>query len=402
MSFRREKFVPYGGPDGGDGGKGGDVVIAVDATLTDLRLFKHKRYYRAGKGEPGKDSRKHGRNGEVLELAVPVGTVVSYKTQIGEKTVLADLAKPGERVVAARGGKGGRGNVHFASSTNQAPRVAQRGEPGEEQALILEVRLIADVGIIGFPNAGKSTLLAAASAAKPEIAGYEFTTRSPVLGVVEVGQQAFVLAEIPGLISGAHRGRGLGHDFLRHVSRTRLLIHLIDGTSPSPVESMMQVNAELGLYDSALVQKRQVVAVNKIDLPEVRTRRAEIEESFTAIGVGVFFISAQGKEGVSVLMSEALKMLGERRQPEVTAPPKRVFHPQPRVATPTVHRDGDTFVVVAPEMERIAARMDETSPLLGGQLKKPLQRLGITRALTRAGVKPGDRVRCGNLEWEWD
>ncbi|GAG33464.1 unnamed protein product, partial [marine sediment metagenome] len=230
VSFRREKFVPFGGPDGGDGGDGGDVIIMADSSITDLRAFRRKRVYRARHGQDGKGKKKHGKKGENLILTVPVGTVVLNKTQIGGDPFIADLEEAGQQLVVAGGGKGGLGNTHFASSTNQAPRIAQKGEAREEDSIILELRLIADIGIIGYPNVGKSTLLAVASAARPKIASYPFTTLEPVLGVAEVGQQSFVLAEIPGIIDGAHFGRGLGHEFLRHIMRTKLLIHLLDGS----------------------------------------------------------------------------------------------------------------------------------------------------------------------------
>ena len=274
VSFRREKFVPFGGPDGGDGGGGGDVIIMADPAVTSLRGFKQKRFYRANDGKDGRGKRQHGKKGENLVLTVPVGTMVLSKTQIGGDDLIADLEQPGQQAVVVKGGEGGLGNIHFASSTNQAPQIAQKGEVGEENSIILELRLIADVGIIGYPNVGKSTLLAAVSAAKPKIASYPFTTREPILGVAEVGPEGLVLAEIPGLIDGAHLGRGLGHDFLRHIVRTKILIHLIDGGSASPVEDMIRVNAELSLFDSALAQKPQLVAVNKIDLPQVQVQLA--------------------------------------------------------------------------------------------------------------------------------
>jgi len=403
VSFRREKFVPFGGPDGGDGGDGGDIVVAADAAITSLRLFKHKRFYRAGDGRDGKSKKKHGRRGENLILTVPEGTVVLYKTQVGDNTPIADLEHPGQQVVVARGGKGGMGNIHFASSTNQAPRIAQKGTPGEEHSIILELRLIADTGIIGYPNVGKSTLLAAASAARPKVASYPFTTREPVLGVVEVGQQIFVLAEIPGLISGAHLGRGLGHDFLRHSTRTKILIHLIDGSSASPVDDMIRVNNELSLFDSALGLKPQIVVVNKIDLPQVQARLGEIKDAFGSAGVAALFISAATGEGVYELMAETLKKVGQ-----VTAEteagrtiPKKVFRPPPRSTRPRVYKEGDTFVLVAPEVERIVARTGVANPEVRWQLKKQLARLGVAKALIKAGVKPGDGIRCGDYEWEW-
>ena len=403
VSFRQEKFVPFGGPDGGDGGDGGDVIMMADGSVTSLRVFERKRFYRAADGGSGKGKKKHGKKGKNLILTVPVGTVVLYKTQVVSDAAIADLEQPGQQTVIARGGKGGLGNTHFASSTNQAPQIAQTGEAGEENSVILELRLIADVGIIGYPNVGKSTLLAACSAAKPKIASYPFTTREPILGMVEVGQRSFVVAEIPGLIDGAHLGRGLGHDFLRHITRTKILIHLIDGSSASPVEDMIQVNAELSLYDSALAQKPQLMVVNKIDLPQVQALLTEIKDAFGAVGASPLFISAATGEGVSELMTEVMETVSrvtvERGVGEKIA--RKVFHPQPRVAGPSVHKEGDTFVVVAPELERIVARTDVSSPEVRWQIRRQFTRLGVSKALEKAGVKPGDKVRCGNLEWEW-
>ena len=405
ISFRREKYVPFGGPDGGDGGDGGDVVIKAGSDVTTLRIFKHKRLYRAADGKDGMRKRKHGKKGKSLIVPVPVGTVVSHKMQIGDDAGIADLAQPGQQIVVARGGKGGLGNAHFASATNQAPRIAQKGEVGEEKSMILELRIIADVGIIGYPNVGKSTLLAAASAARPKIASYPFTTREPVLGAVEVGSRGFVLAEIPGLIGGAHLGRGLGHDFLRHIVRTRMLVHLIDGSSASPVEDMARVNTELNLFDSALAQKPQLVVVNKIDLPEVQARLAEVKDAFNSAGTVVIFVSAATGEGVSGLMAEISKMLAQltppRREGEEKIPMK-VFRPRPRDTGASVRKEGDTFVVVAPELERIVAGTDITSPEVRQQLNRRLAKLEVGKTLKKAGIKPGDRVRCGNLEWEWE
>jgi len=404
VSFRREKFVPLGGPDGGDGGDGGDVIIMAKSAVTTLRRFEPRRKYRAADGMVGRGSKKHGKRGEDLILTVPVGTVVSYKTQIGGDALIADLDQLGQQVMVAKGGKGGFGNSHYVSSTNQAPQIAQKGEAGEENSIILEMRLIADVGIIGYPNVGKSTLLAAASAAKPKIASYPFTTREPVLGAVEVGRQTFVLAEIPGLIDDAHLGRGLGHDFLRHIVRTKILIHLIDGSSASPVEDMVRVNAELNLFDSALAHKPQLVAVNKIDLPEVRARLIEIKDVFNRVGTTAFCVSAATKEGVSELMSETMKVLepfNRLRQEGGEKVTKKVFRPRPRDTGTSVHKEGDTFIVAAPELERIVARTGVTNPEVRWQIKRQLIRLGVNKALEKAGVKPGDKVRCGTLEWEW-
>jgi GTP-binding protein len=330
VSFRREKFVPFGGPDGGDGGNGGDVIVVADASVTNLKMLARKRYYRAANGKNGGSKKRHGKKGKDLLLSVPVGTVVSYKSQIGDKTIIADLDQPGEQAVVAKGGKGGFGNTHFATSTNQAPQTAQKGEEGEENSIILELKLIADVGLIGYPNVGKSTLLAAVSAAKPKIASYPFTTREPILGVVEVGNLSFVLAEIPGLIDGAHLGRGLGHDFLRHIMRTKVLIHLVDGSSPSAVDDMIRVNTELGLFDSSLAKKPQLVAVNKIDLPQVRERLEEIKNSFASIGAKALFVSAATGEGVSELVAQAARLLQSAAKPEAGRI-KKVFQPKPRL-----------------------------------------------------------------------
>jgi len=403
VSFRQEKFVPFGGPDGGDGGDGGDVIMMADGSVTSLRVFERKRFYRAADGGSGKGKKKHGKKGKNLILTVPVGTVVLYKTQVVSDAAIADLEQPGQQTVIARGGKGGLGNTHFASSTNQAPQIAQTGEAGEENSVILELRLIADVGIIGYPNVGKSTLLAACSAAKPKIASYPFTTLEPILGLVEVGQRSFVVAEIPGLIDGAHLGRGLGHDFLRHITRTKILIHLIDGSSASPVEDMIQVNAELSLYDSALAQKPQLMVVNKIDLPQVQAQLTEIKDAFGAVGASPLFISAATGEGVSELMTEVMETVSQVTVARGVGGKivRKVFHPQPVVAGPSVHKEGDTFVVVAPELERIVARTGVSSPEVGRQIRRQFIRLGVSKALEKAGVKPGDKVRCGNLEWEW-
>ena len=400
ISFRREKFVPFGGPNGGDGGDGGDVVIIADPSRSDLRLFKEKRFYRAADGKDGMGKKMHGKEGKDVILTVPVGTVVSYKSHIVDDALIADLERLGQQVIAARGGKGGLGNAHFVSSTNQAPRIAQKGEAGEETSIILELRLIADVGISGYPNAGKSTLLAAASAAKPKVAGYPFTTLEPVLGVVEVGLQSFVLAEIPGLIGGAHLGRGLGHDFLRHILRTKIIIHLIDGESSSPAENMIKVNTELSLFDSALAQKPQIIAINKIDLLPVQARLAEIRDAFAEVGTTPVFISAATGEGVAELMSEAMKLLGQVTAEEKAGKliPKKIFRPEPRRATPRVRKEGETFVLEAPELERIADSIDVSNL---GVLENYLRRFGLGKVLHKAGVKPGDKVRCGNLEWEW-
>jgi len=276
LSFRREKYVPLGGPDGGDGGRGGSVFLRVNRNENTLLQFAHKRHFKADRGGNGAGRKMHGRKGQDVVIDVPPGTVVT--TEAG---LLADLVQPGEMLLVGRGGRGGLGNVHFATSTNRAPRVAQKGEPGEEHWLNLELKTIADVGLLGLPNAGKSSLLAAISAARPKIAAYPFTTLSPNLGVAEVEDLALVVADIPGLIEGAHRGVGLGYQFLRHVERARLLVHVVDASAEEPEADYRTVRTELIEYDPALGERPTLVALNKMDLPEAQARR---EALITALG----------------------------------------------------------------------------------------------------------------------
>jgi GTPase len=331
VSFRHEKFVPLGGPDGGDGGKGGSVYIVADGSVSTLEQFKGKRRFKAVSGKDGAKQKKHGAKGDDLVIKVPLGTVV-FVNQEEQQLLLADLSQQGQKGLVAKGGRGGLGNVHFATSINQAPKTATKGQPGEEHQLVLDLRLIADVGIIGYPNAGKSTLLSALSKAKPKIADYPFTTIEPALGVVQVGMKSFVLAEIPGLINGAHLGRGLGHEFLRHAERTKILLHLIDGSSPMVIDNMNNLNRELALYKPEMAQKPHLVVVNKIDLPEVRARLPEIGQLFNSVGTKVFFISAMTGQGLSELASEIitmLEMVGDKQVgPEV---PTAIFRPKPKV-----------------------------------------------------------------------
>lgn len=399
ISFRREKFAPMGGPDGGNGGRGGDVVLAADSSVASLRLFKRNRLYRAGDGGDGRGQKKTGKKGIDLVLKVPVGTIVKENDATGDKKILADLTEERQEAIVAQGGDGGWGNTHFATSTNRTPRIAQKGETGGEKTLSLELRLIADVGIIGFPNVGKSSLLAAASGAKPKIADYAFTTLEPIPGVVEFDNISFVMAEIPGLIEGAHAGRGLGSDFLRHALRTKVLVHLIDGSSPSPVEDMVKVNTELRLFDGGLAGKPQVIAINKIDLPDVKERTREIRDLFHDAGMRIFFISAVTGEGVRALMEEAAGML-RQLEPSVAAKEPFVFRPAPKTVN-EVQKEGETFVINSPEVQRILARVDISDQEIMRQMRGQLERVGIGRALKSAGIQPGDKVRAGEYEWEW-
>ncbi|MCW5883064.1 MAG: GTPase ObgE, partial [Anaerolineae bacterium] len=298
VAFRREKFVPRGGPSGGNGGRGGDVILVADDRLQTLIDFKKRSHFRAERGGHGGGSNMQGANGESLRIRVPVGTVV--RNEAGD--LVADLMTPGQEVVVARAGKGGRGNASFASASQQAPRFAEKGEPGEELWVSLELKLVADVGIVGVPNAGKSTLLAAVSAARPKIADYPFTTLVPNLGVAEVDHRVFVLADSPGLIEGASQGIGLGFKFLRHVERTRVLIHLVDGLSEDPLGDMEMINHELDVFDPRMSRKPQIVAFNKMDVPQAAERWPAVQAAISGRGLPAYAISAATGQGVQALL----------------------------------------------------------------------------------------------------
>jgi GTP-binding protein len=313
VAFRREKFVPKGGPAGGDGGKGGDVVLVADRNVHTLLDFKYRRHYKAERGRHGEGNKRSGRSGEDLEIKVPVGTVVK-DAETGE--VLGDLTEHGQRLVVAKGGRGGRGNAAFATPTRRAPDFAEPGEPGEERWIELELKLLADVGLVGFPNAGKSTFLSRISKAKPEIADYPFTTLRPILGVAKVGDFSFVVADIPGLIEGAHQGKGLGHEFLRHIERTKLLLHLIDLTNPEmePEEAFEKINRELSLYSPELTQKPQIVVGTKIDALTDRSKLERLKRYFKEKGYPFFAVSAVTGEGMEELLNFVAQKLKELKE----------------------------------------------------------------------------------------
>jgi GTP-binding protein len=310
VSFRREKYVPRGGPDGGDGGKGGDVMLAAEPQLESLIDFRYKRHYKAASGQHGRGKKQHGKCAADLLIPVPVGTVI---TDVESGNVLGDLDRPGEMVVVARGGEGGRGNARFVSSTRQAPRIAEPGISGEQRWIRMELKLLAEVGVVGLPNSGKSTLVAALSGAKPKIADYPFTTIRPVLGVVSASaEQTFTIADIPGLIEGAHAGRGLGTAFLRHIERTRVLIHLIDGSTAShhePAEAFDVISSELTMHNPALAAKPRIVAINKMDQPEARERYPAVREHFRKKRIKTFPVAAITGEGLKPLVAEVARLL---------------------------------------------------------------------------------------------
>ncbi len=400
VSFRREKYVPYGGPNGGNGGAGGDVYLVASAHLATLIDFKKRSHFRAERGGHGGSKNKQGARGAALEVPVPVGTMVR-DAATGE--LLADLVENGQRVLVAKSGRGGRGNAAFATPTNQAPRVAENGEPGLERWLLLELRLIADVGIVGVPNAGKSTLLAAVSAARPKIADYPFTTLEPNLGVAEVDERTMVLADIPGLIEGAHAGAGLGVSFLRHIERTRVLIHLLDGLAEDPLADWHQINQELRLFDGSLVRKPQVAAVNKMDVPEVRERWPQLRAALEAAGAEALAISAATGEGTRDLLRRVAVLL-EALPAEAAVEAVPVLRPHERAeAEFRIVREPDgTCRVEGKAIERAAAMTPWGNEEAVDRFQRILRATGVWQALEEAGVQVGDTVRIGKVELEWE
>ncbi len=398
VHFRREKYVPRGGPDGGDGGKGGDVVMEVVSTMNTLFAFRHQNRFQAEDGARGGRSNMTGRSGEDLVISVPPGTVI-YDCGSGE--VVGDLVEPGQKLVVCTGGRGGRGNARFATARNQAPRIAERGEPDQERELRLELKLIADVGIIGVPNAGKSTLLAAVSNAKPKIAPYPFTTLEPNLGVAVLdGETSLVLADIPGLIEGAHLGIGLGHDFLRHIQRTRVLIHLLDGIAEDPLLDFAQINSELALFDPDLAHKPQIVALNKMDLVESQERWPHVEVEIKKHGYHAFAISAVTGENVRPLLYRVAQLLAETPVPlEVSAVPVYRVESDPRHFT--LERKANGWRISGESIERAAAMTYWEYDASIRRFQRILKVLGIDEALRQAGVQEGDTVFIGAHELEW-
>lgn len=400
VAFRREKFVPRGGPSGGNGGRGGNISFYVDPSLNTLYHLQHTVHYRAERGDHGSGANKYGAHGPDLRLPVPPGTIVR-DAQTG--AILADLTQPGQEVIVAKGGRGGRGNAAFKTARQTAPRIAEKGEPGEEHWLELELKLVADVGIIGVPNAGKSTLLSVVSAARPKIADYAFTTVEPSLGVAEVSHRQIVLVDIPGLLEGAHEGVGLGLEFLRHVERCRILIHLLNGASPDPLGDFEAINQELSLFNPALVDKPQIVVLNKLDLPETRALWPQVEAAMERLGLPCMAISAATGENVQQLLYRVQEMLDalpaappepEETVVEITPEPDRkaftIRHPEP-----------DLWVVEGHEIER-AARMTQWNYYEAAlRFQRILAALGITDALREAGVQDGDTVRIGKIELVW-
>ena len=404
-TFRKEAHVPRGGPDGGDGGRGGSVYLRVDAGQTTLRDFQYKHHFKATPGGRGERARRHGKAGDDLLLDVPPGTAVLDDESGG---LLADLVATGQQAMVARGGRGGLGNTHFKTATHQAPKHAQKGEPGEERWLRLELRLIADIGLVGLPNAGKSTLLAAVTAAQPKIADYPFTTLEPNLGVMELDdddERRPTIADVPGLIEGASSGAGLGHAFLRHVERTRVLIHVVDGSSRDPEWDHEVIREELSAHDPALLEKPMLVVFNKMDQPAAgdawpgfaKARRAEGREA-----VAMAAATGEGLDAFRTRVAEILPPLDE-----LEAPPEPAGVVVHRIDSMldgfVVERDRDgAFRVRGKRIERIAAQTNFDVEESAERFQRDLEHLGIDAELRRAGVEPGDLVRIGASELEWE
>mgnify|MGYP000958645180 FL=1 len=402
VSFRREKYIPLGGPNGGNGGPGGSVYLESSPGLNTLVSFRGQRHIRAERGGHGGSKDKQGAAGEDVVVLVPLGTIV-YDDETDAP--LGDLLAAGQRLLVAKGGRGGRGNASFASSTNQAPRMAERGDPGEQRWIRLELKLLADVGLVGLPNAGKSTLLSVISAARPKVADYPFTTLQPNLGVVLLDDSfSFVVADMPGLIAGASRGAGLGHRFLRHIERTRLIVHLLDGAAADAYEAYEQIREELEAFDPKLAQKPEVVAINKLDLPEARERFEALRELVGRSATMVVGISAATGEGVPDLLNQvrwALERMPAEQEPlvlpEIVAPAVD----EDEVAVRIFRRADGAWVVRSAWLERLARRVGWGMPEAVDRFQRTLDRYGITAALEEAGVAPGDTVIIGESELEW-
>lgn len=400
VHFHREKFVPRGGPDGGDGGRGGNIILEVKTTLNTLSAFHHLGRYIAKDGGNGGSNNKSGKSAPDLVIPVPPGTII-YDAISGE--LIGDLTSPGQRLTLCKGGRGGRGNQHFATASRQAPRTAERGEPYEEKRLRLELKLIADIGIIGVPNAGKSTLLSVLTNAKPKVASYPFTTIEPNLGVAQIDDEhSVVLADIPGLIEGAHQGAGLGHDFLRHIQRTRVLIHLLNGESEDPVADFSQINTELSLFDPQLAKKPQIVVLNKIDQPEVLEKLPKIEKALKKKKVEIMGISALARTGVREAFLKAAAKLQETPDLDDMASVLPVYRPKDDARDFVVTRTGvKEWRLTGSAIERAAKMTFWEHDGAVRRFQKIMETLGVDEALRKAGAQLGDTVFIGDFELEW-
>ncbi len=401
ISFRREKYVAAGGPDGGDGGKGGDVYFKVDKDKNTLIDFRYNKKYKATDGENGSGARCSGKAGKDIIIGVPIGTVV--KDNLTGK-VIADLSKPEQTKCVLKGGKGGRGNQHFATSTRQVPRFAEDGEPGEEKEVILELKLLADVGLLGFPNAGKSTFLSHVTEAKPKIANYQFTTLEPNLGVVKLKEgRSFVIADIPGIIEGASVGVGLGLQFLRHIERTRLLLHLIDISGiegRNPVEDFKIINNELKNYSEKLSNKKQIIVATKSDAENIELYK-ELETFAKEKNMEIFKISSVTGQGLEKLLEHIAKTLKTLPKEELYEVEEKAIYTLEDEEDFSITRNNNTFEVKGKQIEKIMRRVNISDNESIYYLHKNMEKLGIDDALKQKGIKEGDIVKIANYEFEW-
>lgn len=406
VAFRREKYVPDGGPAGGDGGKGADVVFEVDEGLRTLMDFRYQRHFKAPRGEHGRSKGQHGKNADDLIVKVPPGTTV-----IDEDTneIIADLTRHGQRAVIAKGGRGGRGNIRFATPANPAPEIAENGEPGVERNIILELKVLADVGLVGFPSVGKSTLLSVVSSAKPKIADYHFTTLSPNLGVVDVGDgRSFVMADLPGLIEGAHLGIGLGHQFLRHIERTKVIVHVIDMSGfegRDPYDDFLKINEELKEYNMRLLERPQIIVANKMDIPEAEENLEKFKQQMTE-DYPIFPISAVTKQGLQPLLREIADKVEQTpefplyEEKEIES---RVIYRFEKEEEPfQISRDDDgAYVLSGYEIEKLFKMTDFSRDESVRRFSRQLRSMGVDDALRKRGAKDGDTVRLLNFEFEF-
>ncbi|NGZ77511.1 GTPase ObgE [Saccharibacillus alkalitolerans] len=410
VSFRREKYVPNGGPAGGDGGKGGDVIFRVDEGLRTLMDFRYQRHFKAQRGEKGRNKSQHGANAESMVVRIPPGTlIIDDDTQ----EVLADMTRNGQQIVIARGGRGGRGNIRFATPNNPAPELAEHGEEGQERYIVLELKVMADVGLVGFPSVGKSTLLSVVSGATPKIGAYHFTTITPNLGVVGVGEgRSFVMADLPGLIEGAHEGVGLGHEFLRHVERTRVIIHVVDMSGSEgrdPFEDWVKINEEIKLYNAELEKRPQIVAANKMDMPESEENLRIFKEKVAEVNpdIEIMPISSLTRQGVQELMYRAADVLDSI--PEAPAIAETAEQTERKVYRAeqvedegfTIRRENEMFVVESVKIERMMKRMQLNTHDAILKLARTLRHMGVDEELRKRGAKDGTIVRIADFEFEF-
>jgi len=410
VSFRREKYVPEGGPAGGDGGNGGNVVFRVDEGLRTLVDFRYQKHFKASRGEKGKTKSQHGANAEPMIVRVPPGTVV---VDDDTNDVIADLTRHGQEVVIAKGGRGGRGNTRFATANNPAPEIAEKGEEGVERWVVLELKVMADVGLVGFPSVGKSTMLSVVSGARPKIGAYHFTTITPNLGVVDVGDgRSFVMADLPGLIEGASQGVGLGHEFLRHVERTRIIVHVVDMSASEmrdPFDDWLKINEEMKLYNAKLEERPQIIAANKMDIPEAHEHLAAFKQQLAAMGIDVdiYPISAATREGVQELIykvADLLESIPETHATEEIADieERKVYRLEKGADTEfTIRRDNEAFIVEGEAIERLFKRTNFNTYDGAMRFGRILRKMGIDKELRKRGATDGQIVRICDFEFEF-